>query len=544
MIKKILKKNIKTLIKIFFLTLLYSGLGILTLSFINNQILTIVDFDVFVVVEFLSLLVIFLVVSIYANASLSIFGHNFVYNMRKEVVKRILDTKNSQIELIGKAKIIASLNNDIRTISFALMSVPNFIQGLFFMAATSIYLIYISPKLFLFVFVWILAMLFVGVFFMSNIHKYFKLARKSDDGLQSSFEDVVQGHKELTLNRHRASIVFDEFDNVANEKKINLIKADIYNSISDNWSNIMLLGLVGMCIFLSISLNWASLQTAITAALTILFLRTSLTSLIGSVPTLLSAKVSYEKLTSLNFVDYKDDFLPKSLLDKNWKELRFENVNFKYNDKFGLKNLNLKINRGDMIFLIGKNGSGKSTFSNLVCGLLQPSSGKIYLDDVAIGHDNLSDFQSNISAIFSDLYLFSQVIDENGDFSNEEEYTKLLNMLKIEDKVQVLNGKLSTTSLSTGQRKRLSLLVALSEKRSLLILDEWASDQDPVFKRVFYREILPYLKNQGISILAISHDDSYFDIADRILLAKDGCIRELFGEERAIASIDAVEKIS
>ncbi|MGH1600896.1 multidrug ABC transporter permease/ATP-binding protein [Campylobacter majalis] len=544
MIKNLLKKSIPHLIKIVILTLIYSGLGIATLSFINSKILTITKFDLSVILQFITLLLVFLSASIYANITLAKFGHNLVYNMRKELVKRLLDTPSYQIELIGKAKIIASLNNDIRSISFAFMSAPGLIQGLVFIIAVSIYLLVISPKLFVFIFIWIGVTLSVGTYFMSKIHHYFKLARASDDALQASFEDSVEGHKELMLNRARAELSFAEFDVVAQQKKYNLIRADIYHSISDNWSNIMLLGLVGMCIFLSISLEWASMQTAVTVGLTILFLRGSLNALVGSIPTMLAAKISFEKIMALNFVDFSDGFDVQNSLNNDWKSIKFQDINFKYNDKFGLKNLNLELKRGEIVFLIGKNGSGKSTFCNLLCGLLQPSSGKIMLDDTEISHKNLRDYQSKISAIFSEFYLFSQVIDNQGKSLSEDEVKDLLVLLDIDEKVSVIDGKLSTTSLSQGQRKRLSLFLALCERRSLLVLDEWAADQDPVFKRVFYREILPLLKSRGITILAISHDDNYFDVAERIILAKDGYIRELKGDEREIASRDAVEKIS
>ncbi|CAD7288135.1 ABC transporter ATP-binding/permease protein YojI [Campylobacter majalis] len=544
MIKNLLKKSIPHLIKIVILTLIYSGLGIATLSFINSKILTITKFDLSVILQFITLLLVFLSASIYANITLAKFGHNLVYNMRKELVKRLLDTPSYQIELIGKAKIIASLNNDIRSISFAFMSAPGLIQGLVFIIAVSIYLLVISPKLFVFIFIWIGVTLSVGTYFMSKIHHYFKLARASDDALQASFEDSVEGHKELMLNRARAELSFAEFDVVAQQKKYNLIRADIYHSISDNWSNIMLLGLVGMCIFLSISLEWASMQTAVTVGLTILFLRGSLNALVSSIPTMLAAKISFEKIMALNFVDFSDGFDVQNSLNNDWKSIKFQDINFKYNDKFGLKNLNLELKRGEIVFLIGKNGSGKSTFCNLLCGLLQPSSGKIMLDDTEISHKNLRDYQSKISAIFSEFYLFSQVIDNQGKSLSEDEVKDLLVLLDIDEKVSVIDGKLSTTSLSQGQRKRLSLFLALCERRSLLVLDEWAADQDPVFKRVFYREILPLLKSRGITILAISHDDNYFDVAERIILAKDGYIRELKGDEREIASRDAVEKIS
>jgi putative ATP-binding cassette transporter len=93
--------------------------------------------------------------------------------------------------------------------------------------------------------------------------------------------------------------------------------------------------------------------------------------------------------------------------------------------------------------------------------------------------------------------------------------------------VNFINVKFSTTKLSTGQRKRLALFAALAEKRPILILDEWAADQDPGFRLFFYNEILPYIKNENITIIAITHDETYFNLADRRLHLESGTITQI-----------------
>ena len=99
---------------------------------------------------------------------------------------------------------------------------------------------------------------------------------------------------------------------------------------------------------------------------------------------------------------------------------------------------------------------------------------------------------------------------------------RLLKQLKLDHKVTVVNGVFSTLALSDGQRKRLALLVALMEDRDIYLFDEWAADQDPLFKEIFYRTILPELKTKGKVVAVISHDDRYFDVADRILTMEQG----------------------
>ncbi|OUT16770.1 multidrug ABC transporter permease/ATP-binding protein [Campylobacter concisus] len=543
MLANLIKKNIYQISKIVLLTLVFSGLGVWTLSFINNELVSLKEFDTFIAVKFIVVLLLFFVSAIAANISLTNFGHKFIYELRYQSIKQILDTPNSVINEIGKAKIIASLNNDIKTITFAFMSATGFIQSLVFIVCASIYLCVIAPKIFIFLSIWIGATLFINTLFMKKIHLYFKHSRVQDDALQKHYDDIVEGHRELSLNRARASVCFDELNFTGDKKRQNMVKADIYHALSDNFTNIMLLGSVGLCVFLCVAFDWASLQTALSISLTILFLRGSFMSMVGSIPAALSAKVSLEKIMSLNLNKFKESFKFDDSLNGEWKNIKLKDINFNYtHGKFSLKDVNLEIKRGEITFIIGKNGSGKSTLINLLCGLMCPSSGEIYLDSTKIDEGNLQSYQAKISAIFADFYLFSQTLSHNG-FASQSDIDELLALLEIDKKVSVIDNKLSTTQLSTGQRKRLSLLIAILEHRSILILDEWAADQDPLFKRKFYKEILPFLQSKGISIIAVSHDDSYFDVATRIILVKDGFVRELDESERISAAKDAVEKI-
>ncbi|MBN6335409.1 multidrug ABC transporter permease/ATP-binding protein, partial [Escherichia coli] len=96
--------------------------------------------------------------------------------------------------------------------------------------------------------------------------------------------------------------------------------------------------------------------------------------------------------------------------------------------------------------------------------------------------------------------------------------------------------------LSKGQKKRVALLLALAESRDIILLDEWAADQDPHFRREFYQVLLPLMQQMGKTVFAISHDDHYFQHADRLLEMRAGQLAELTGEEREQASRDAVAR--
>ena len=84
------------------------------------------------------------------------------------------------------------------------------------------------------------------------------------------------------------------------------------------------------------------------------------------------------------------------------------------------------------------------------------------------------------------------------------------------------DGRFSTLDLSTGQRKRLAMVAALLDDKPIYIFDEWAADQDPGFRRYFYEGLLGELKARGKTVLAVTHDDRYFGVADRVVKRGEG----------------------
>lgn len=178
-----------------------------------------------------------------------------------------------------------------------------------------------------------------------------------------------------------------------------------------------------------------------------------------------------------------------------------------------------------MTFIVGGNGSGKSTLAKLITGLYVPQAGSLTLNDERIDHENIEWFRQNTSAIFTDFHLFDDYLGfDRPDL--DDEVRRYLRMLKIDDKVTVDDGHLSTVALSQGQRKRLALVTALLEDRPIYLFDEWAADQEPQFRDTFYREILADLAARGKTVIVITHDDRYFDIADRLIKLEVGQVVE------------------
>jgi putative ATP-binding cassette transporter len=204
----------------------------------------------------------------------------------------------------------------------------------------------------------------------------------------------------------------------------------------------------------------------------------------------------------------------------SWKRLELLGVTHAYrgekDNTFILGAINLTFYPGEIIFIVGGNGSGKSTLVKLITGLYIPETGEIKFDNVAITEQQREWYRQQFSVVFSDFYLFENLLgldNINLDTTTQEYLIKL----QLDHKVEVKNGMLSTTALSQGQRKRLALLTAYLENRPIYIFDEWASDQDPIFKEIFYTQLLPELRDQGKTVIVVSHDDRYFHLADRVV---------------------------
>lgn len=538
-ILELLKQNKFKFISFLIFSFISSAVGVLTLVFINDYLLK--NTQNIPILYFIALLIVFFLSSTIVELGLSVFGQNFIFKMQRRVVKQILDTPLLKVAKVGKARILASLGSDVRNISFGLLRLPDFLQSSILILCTSAYLCYLSPQIFTLCAIWIIVVFTINNFLMMKVYAYFRKARENDDALQNNYQNILDGHKELLINRYRAKLYYeDEFESNARSKKKNSTLGNLFNNLSSNFTNVALLALVGVEFYLALEFKWASVAEATTIALSILFLRTPLVSMIGSFPTLLLAKIALDKIAKLELDDYKEYF-EKTNFIKDWRQISFKNTSFSYDDNFHLNPVNLDLKKGELIFLIGKNGSGKSTFCMLLTGLFKPSEGEIFVDDMKIDDDNLDVYRSLVSAVFSDFHLFTKTLAKEK-FADEEKIASWLEFLELKGKTRVEDHELVLTKLSTGQKKRLAMLIALLEERDILVLDEWAADQDPVFRRFFYKKLLPLLKEQGKTIFAITHDDAYFDSADRIFLAEGGNISELKGENIKELAKNLVEK--
>jgi putative ATP-binding cassette transporter len=525
---QILRTHYVWLVRMIVSSIVSGLLGIGILAFINQYLLQVNMGLALSLGLFMLLVGIYFVVSTYAQMQLTSLGHQLVMELRVRLLKQILDSDWSVLKKITKAKLMTSLSNDVQYISYAFVRMPELLQGGLFVVMACAYMWYLSPAIFGITMIWIVATLIGGTWSVIKVYKHFLHIREMDNHIHKEYESVYEGFKELALNRHRAHALFNRFNSTTDTYRQHIVAADNAHAFAGNFTNVMMLSAVGLIFYLSAYQQWASMDVAITLAISLLFIRTPLISAVGAFPTLLQARVSFNTINALALDPYQHTFSLPAPISRNWQKLALRDVTYAYDTKndFVLKPINLTIHRGETVFLIGANGSGKSTLSMLLAGLYPPASGNIYVDDVKVESTNYIAYRQLFSSVFTDFYLFSELIDSEGQHADTQLIKEWVERLQMEGKVPVEDSRLVNVNMSQGQRKRLGLLLSVVENKQILILDEWAADQDPSFRKVFYEELLPLLKQQGYTIFAISHDDKYFHHADRILEMRQGELLE------------------
>ncbi|WP_437613911.1 cyclic peptide export ABC transporter [Sorangium sp. So ce834] len=463
-----------------------------------------------------------------------------LFDLRVKICRKILGAPLRQLEEIGPPRVLTVLTDDVPVITAALQHIPIICINLVVVVGGLLYMGWLSPMMLASV----IALIVLGVVGyqlpMSRATRHFRRAREATDELMKTFRALTRGVKELKLHaRRREAFLATSLDEEAGAVHASNLRGMVALTAANGWGQGMVFAIVGVTLFVLPLFQVASAETLVGYAIILLYLMTPMQVLIGSLPALSRAGIAVQKVEDLGAglaVDAGEAEAPAPLPEK-WKRLELAGVTHAYrsegkDDTFTLGPIHLTVRRGELIFLVGGNGSGKTTLAKLITGLYTPEAGEIRVDGEAITDENRQAYRQLFSVVFFDFYLFERLIG-----LDSPELTRrargYLSRLQLDHKVSVEGGALSTTSLSQGQRKRLALLTAYLEDRPVYLFDEWAADQDPVFKDVFYRQILAELRSSGKTIIVISHDEKYFGLADRVIKMDFG---QLVGEAPAARS--------
>lgn len=414
---------------------------------------------------------------------------------------------------------------DITVINDASLGSVEFLTALILAMGCMGYLLYLSHLIFLITALIIALGITLYYFSTTKNTIEFKKSHVQEGNFFTGLNDILLGLKEIYMSQKKRN---DIFENKIN--KVSKIAIEINSRAYRRLLNNAIIGQVSLYILIAFILLFLSLSgnfkptILINSVFTLIYLLGALQSIINLIPSFSRAKTSSENIIELESYLRQHTRIHEPSdppIIGHFSSLSTHQLTFNYGDaaSFQIGPIDLQIVKGEVLFIYGGNGSGKTTLIQTILGFFKPSSGDICVNGLRINNE-LDYYKSFYSVVFSDFYLFDYLIaNENPDLNLWNYYA---NLFGIADKLSLDGNNYSTLELSTGQRKRVALITVLMEKKPILVLDEWAADQDPDFRGKFYTEILPILKKEGRTIIAITHDDKYYNSADSLYKMENG----------------------
>lgn len=508
-------------------------------ALVNESIKHINDPSMLLAWAFLGVMIAALVTELMSQLLLLRVSTRAVREMRLNLCDQILKTPLRQIESHGSSRLMAALTEDIHQVTAALTEFPKQCVNAAVAAACFVYLFWLD---------WPLAFVFLGIFTFGifvyemiarRTRPYLKKGRLKWDELISCYNGLIDGNKELKLHRRRRQAFRDQdLTPTANAMMVLSWTWNRIFAVASTYGQFIFFLLIGVVLFIAPRFGVLEANVLTGFVLMTLFMSSPISSIVGSFPTFHSADVSLKRIEELGLslaseepIDVKDYEPGENPKAGQFDSISLCGVEYEYEGEsddekgFALGPVDMSILPGELLFVIGGNGSGKSSFVKVLSGLYPQKAGELYFNGERITDENRDDYRQNLSVVFSDYFLFKSLYGLLPD-GLATHASKYLNTLELTEKVNLVDGELSTVELSQGQRKRLALLTSFLENRHIYIFDEWAADQDPSFKQVFYHEILPELISRGKTVIVISHDNHYFDAADRVVRFENGLIVE------------------
>lgn len=466
-----------------------------------------------------------------SRAVLISLTQNSLNDLRMRMCRRILSSPLRQMEQLGLPRLQSALIYDLSRITDALGLIPELLLHSVVVLGCLIYLGFLSWPLLLA----LLGLMAIGVTTyqlpMLQALRSQKIARDQWDEVFDDVRGVTQGAKELKMHRgRREGFLLHELGTSTEGLKHHSIRAGVLFSAATSWGQVLFFVAIGSLLFLGPT--WIPLERGVLTGfvLVIVYLMSPLEVILGIIPQISSAQISVNNIESLGLSLSSQPAEADAPQEESaqWERIDLQRVTHSYRregeeESFLLGPIDLTVRPGEMIFLTGGNGSGKTTLAKILLGLYSPESGEVLLNGAPLDDSNRDAYRQLFSVVFADYFLFRRLV--GGDHSElDGQALHYLTRLELQQKVTVLGGELSSLDLSQGQRKRLALLTAYLEDRPIYLFDEWASDQDPAFKEIFYHELLSELKARGKTVIAVSHDDHFYGVADRIVKLTDGVV--------------------
>ncbi|MFJ5535672.1 cyclic peptide export ABC transporter [Vreelandella titanicae] len=457
-------------------------------------------------------------------------GQRALAELRSFVAQCVAETSFAQFERVGSARIQSALTEHSNNVAVLFVSLPVILTNTVIVVGCLGYLAMLSWQVFLFA----LGVIGLGAVGYHLVHlraiHYLQSASSEQDRLFGHFRALTDGAKELRLHQRKSRVFMDQIlgESVEGVRRLRTYGMSLF-VISTSWGQFLMYAFIGLVLFVLAGDGPNQTQVMTGFALVFVFMVTPLEGLLINIPRINMARVAASRIDDITRempqgqerqATTQTTQVP-ALQHLELREVTHQYYHEQSDDFFELGPINLSFTPGEVVFLVGGNGSGKTTLAKVVVGLYPPEGGEVLLNGERVEADGWDAYRQLFSVVFSDFHLFERLLEAPRD-GLDEEGNRLLAKLHLQHKVRVENGAFTTQALSQGQRKRLALVVSYLEDRPFLVFDEWAADQDPLFKEVFYCEVLPELKRMGKAVLVITHDDRYFHLADRLVRLESG----------------------
>lgn len=473
-------------------------------------------------------LVVLLVTHASSQWMLARLGGDLVAQLRSELSRQFIEMDYEKLA-DRKHAVFGSLIEDVANIAPLALVAPLLAYNLLLAMLYAGYLATVSVTLLCILALFLTATFAASICLERIMRTKFDELRQANEKVFEYFRFISDGKKEMSLNPARATHFMRELMLPAVVRaRSNMVKVHTGLGLNEAWSMTVMYGSIFLIVYLGHAFLALPQGTIIHFVIGAIFLGGPVNFIVSAGR---QATLGAASLRHLERVGLKLDTMPRDIGSQResrphpWCRIDMEGVCYSYPDSIAAKPalgpVSLRITRGEMVFIVGGNGSGKSTLLLLLSSLLAPHAGTICIDGVSVDAD-IGAYRERFTGVFGDFFLFPHVLDQAGHVLSDARIRQWLSLLGLEEQVQVHEGELSRLSLSTGQRKRLALLQCYAEDRDIFFFDEWAADQDIHFRDHFYRHVLPELKSRGKTIVAISHDDRYFQLADRVITLANG----------------------
>jgi putative ATP-binding cassette transporter len=458
-----------------------------------------------------------------------------IFNYRGRILDLLRGLRLLSYEAIGKSQILSLLSEKTELISQGAHRLAEGFPAMVMLICSFIYMATISKMALTMALVCIAGAMITIYVLVQAISISMQQAMAKDNEYFAYMQHVLDGFNELKINREKVNDLYTNYmGEVSEEARQKNISTDISNVNLQLYAQLYFYILMASVVFILPQLSTLTADRIMSITTIIFFIMGPIVIIIDMVPSLARANVAIDYLQQLesqllsaqeDVFSTEETFTAPHYFDR----ILISQLYFSYpvedqGRQFSVGPFDLSIARGELIFIRGGNGSGKSTFLKLLTGLYESNSGAIVVDNKTIDNELLDNYRNLFSIIFTDFHLFDRFYGQQN--VNVEIVNEYLVLMGLEKKTGFKNGRFTHTNLSTGQKKRLALIIALLEDKAIYVFDEVAADQDPEFRQFFYDVILQKLKQKQKTVIVVTHDEKYFTHCDRLLVMDMGQMRE------------------